>query len=239
MRATGMQDFEEHPRRRLFQGLLPFPPDPLGRQFSQHARCDHLAHQRQGFGRNGKAQRCQPAGEPGHAQDAQRVFHEGWRDMPQQARRQIASAAEGIDQRAIAGARDGVDGEVAPAQILLQRHSRLGMNREAAMTRAALALGAGERIFLARAGVEEDRKITAHLPKALRAHLRGGRPEDDVIALVHRQAQQLVAHRTADEIGLQRVFLFQVGHGRLVCRCGLMAKWLDGRHGSAGIVFTS
>ena len=81
-----------------------------------------LPHQRQRFIRNVKAQRRITRSETRHAQDAHRVFGKGFRYVAQQARFEVSLPAVGIDD--ISGAVFGhrVDGEVAPAQIVLERH---------------------------------------------------------------------------------------------------------------------
>ena len=52
-------------------------------------------------------------GEACNAQDAHRVLAEGLGDVPQHLAPQVQLAAEGVDERAVLGLRDRVDGEVA------------------------------------------------------------------------------------------------------------------------------
>jgi hypothetical protein len=63
---------------------------------------------------------------------------------------------------------------------------------------AGLALGAGQRIFLVRSGMQENREILAHRLEAARQHILGRSANDDVIAILNRQTEQLVADRSAD-----------------------------------------
>ena len=82
---------------------------------------------------------------------------ETWRST---LRLEIAPAAEGIDEGAVRRLRDGVDGQVAPREILLERDFGPEFDREAAIARRTLALEARQRIFLvglADAGTPESR----------------------------------------------------------------------------------
>ena len=120
--------------------------------------------------------------------------------MAQHAALQIRLAAEGVDQR-VAVLGDGVDGEVAAGEVLRQRHaSRLP--GEALVARAGFALGAGERVLLAGPRMQEDWKVAPDLPKAALLHLFWRGAHNHPIALAYRSAQQFVAHRAANEIGL-------------------------------------
>src|SRR5205823_3516300 len=82
----------------------------------------------------------------------------------------------------------GVDGEIAPLQILLQGHLGRGLRREAAIAGRDLALAPRERVLLASLRMQEHRELAPHRqvtgalqllrlrpdphpPPALRAHL--------------------------------------------------------------------
>ena len=60
--------------------------------------------------------------------------------------------------RSVGVARDGVDGEVAPRQVLFQRHVRRGIDLEALVAARRLALGARQRIFFVRRGCRNTGK---------------------------------------------------------------------------------
>ena len=111
--------------------------------------------------------RSKRAAKARHAQDAHRVLDKSRADMAQNACLDIAHAAIGIDEAPICIPGDGIDGEVAPRQILLQRHLGRGMDLEALVAARRLALGAGQGIFLMSPGMKKDRKILAHRPEAL------------------------------------------------------------------------
>jgi hypothetical protein len=84
------------------------------------------------------------------AEDAHRVLAERVGHVAQPAALQVGLAVVRIDQPALVVLRDRVDGEVAPRQVLLQRDLGLGMEREAVVAARGLALGARQRVFLAR-----------------------------------------------------------------------------------------
>src|SRR5258706_7906033 len=111
---------------------------------------------------------------------------------------QVPFAAVGIDERAVLRARHRVDGEVAAPQILLERHFGRGMECEAPVSRGGLALGAGERVFLVRPGMEEHREVRSHRSKLAPHHFLGSRSDDDIVAVLHREPEQLIADRAAD-----------------------------------------
>ena len=105
-----------------------------------------------------------------------RVFLEGLAHVAEHARAQVGLAAQRVDQLAIGLARNGVDGEIAAAQIVFQRHVDTGMEGEALVAVAGLALGAGERVFLFGARMQEHRKIAAHGHEAPARHILGVAP---------------------------------------------------------------
>jgi hypothetical protein len=94
--------------------------------------------------------------------------------------------------------RDGIDGEVAPRQILFKRYRRIGLEHEAVIPAAGLAFGARQRVLLAAARMQEDRKILADGPIALRHECFGRGADHHVIAIHHRSTQQSIANRAAD-----------------------------------------
>ena len=95
--------------------------DSLGYQRIDFAAGDHRAHQRRCFGRDREAQRREARGEARKPEDAHRILGEGRRHMPQHARRKVVLATVRVDQRAVGGARDRVDGQVASLEVVLER----------------------------------------------------------------------------------------------------------------------
>ena len=86
------------------------------------AASDHLLHQRQGF--RGDAEISKAGGEAGEAEDTYRIFGKGGADMTQDFGRNIALTVEGVDQRAVIGTGDGVDGQVAAGKVVFKRDVR-------------------------------------------------------------------------------------------------------------------
>ena len=113
----------------------------------------------------------------------------------------IANTAEWIDQRAVIRLCDGVDGEVAAAQVFFQCYRRISVDHEAAIAAPALAFGAGQRMFFAGLRMQEHREVAAHRFEAQRQHGFGRAADHHVIVVAGVQAQQLVADGAADEIG--------------------------------------
>ena len=111
-------------------------------------------------------------------------------------------AVERVDDAALLVARDRVDREVAAREVLLERHVGRGVELEAVIAARGLALGARERVLLVRLRMQEHREIPADGLVAELDHLLGRRADDDVVAVLHRQAEQLVAHRAADGVDL-------------------------------------
>src|SRR6185369_78263 len=75
---------------------------------------------------------------------------------------------------------------------------------EAAVAGSGLALGARERVLLARRRIEEDGKVASDGDVAGGAQLFGIGADDDPVAIAARQSEQLVTHCAADEIALHR-----------------------------------
>ena len=201
-RAAGAQHLEEHRGALRAQRPDHLLPHPLRHQGIDLATGHHLAHQGHGLVGHAKTQRRQAGGKARHPQDAHRILDEGRRDMAQQACLEIPPAAVGVDQMTGLVACHGIDGQVAPLQVLLQRHLGRGMKDKAVITGRGLALGARQGMFLVRLGVQEHREFLAHRAEAPRHHLLGRGPHHHPVALIHGQAEQRIAHRPTDQIGL-------------------------------------
>lgn len=124
--------------------------------------------------------------------------------MAEDARGEVAAAAVGVDQAAVLGARDRVDREVAAQQVLFERDLGRGVADEAGVAVAGLALGARERVFLVGVRMQEDREVAADRAEAAREHLVGRAADHHPVTILHRQAEQGVAHRPAHDIGLHQ-----------------------------------
>ena len=53
--------------------------------------------------------------------------------------------------------------------------------------------------------MQENREIPADRAEAGGDHVLGRGADHDVVAVLHRQAQQFVAHRAADDVGLHAI----------------------------------
>ena len=201
-RAAIAQHADHARGARFHQPARELLPHAFGDQVVDLAGSHHPAHQRQGLGRDREVGEARS--EARHAQDAQRVLGEGGRHVAEEARRKVALAAAGVDQRAVLGARDRVDGEVAALQVFFERDLGRGMTDEAGVAVARLALGARERVFLAGVRMQEHREVTPDRAKAAREHLFGGAADHDPVAVLDRQPEQGVAHRPADNVGLHQ-----------------------------------
>ena len=188
-RTAVAQDLNEHIRTRLQQRAGDFLPAALGGEGGQFAGVAEATHQRHGRGGDAKTQWCIAGGEAGDPQHAQRVFGEGRGNVAQEPCLQVALAAMGIDQAALLVFGHGVDGQVAADQVFFQGDVRAGVEGEAAVAAAALALGTRQGVFLAGFGVEKHRKIRAHRAKAQRQHLLGRGTDHDPVDLVDRSSE--------------------------------------------------
>ena len=122
--------------------------------------------------------------------------------MAQHPRIDVAHAAERIDQVAFLALGDRVDGEVAPRQILLERHRGIGVHHESGVAARGLALGARQRVFLGGLRMQEHREVAPDLFESGRQHRLDAFAHHHVIAVAAFDAEQAIADRAADEIAL-------------------------------------
>ena len=80
------------------------------------------------------------------------------------------------------------------------------MKTEAVVARPGFAFSAGQRVFLVRGRVQEDRKLLANRAKATHQQIVRGRTDHDPVAFADRPAQQFIAHRAADQIDFHYVY---------------------------------
>ncbi len=95
----------------------------------------------------------------------------------------------GIDQSAVGRLRDGVDRQVAPCKILFERHLGPEFDGESAVAGRYLAFQARQRVFLVAVGVQEHRKIAAHLAIFQAQQLLAGASDHHPVALLDGQPQ--------------------------------------------------
>jgi len=167
---------------------------------------DHGPPKRQGLRRHGEPHRREAGGKPRQAQQPHRVFGKGIGNVTQHPRGDVGGAAKRVDQAAVCGLGDGVDAEIAPGQILLQRHRRIGIDHEATIAPPGLALGPGQSIFLVALRVQENRKVPADRLVAKRQHLFRRAAYHHPVAVPADPTEQPVAHGAADQIGLHLPF---------------------------------
>ncbi|EWS52710.1 hypothetical protein X551_04498 [Methylibium sp. T29] len=198
--AAFAQQLEHARRARLHQAAREFLPHAFGDEVVDLAAVDHAAHQGQRLGCDGKPiearrEACDP-------QDAHRVLGEGRRHVAEHTGCQVALAAVGVDQRAVGRAGDGVDGQVAPCQVLFQRHVRCGVEAEAVIARTRLAFGACECVLLVRLRVQEDREVASDRQEAGVEHLLRCAADDHPVPVSTGDSQQFVADGAADNKNL-------------------------------------
>ena len=201
-RAALAQHGEQARRCRLHQPARQFLPDPLGHQRIDLAGGHHPLHQRLRCGCHAEVGKAR--GKARQPQDSHRVLGKGGAHVAQHARGQILPSAVRIDQRAVGSLRDGVDGQVAPREVVLQRHLGRGVEGKAVVAGRGLALGACQRVFLVRLRVQEDGKVAPHWPVAGLDHLLRGGAHHHPVAVGNRPSEQGVAHAAAHGVDLHR-----------------------------------
>ena len=173
----------------------------------QFTRGDHCVAQLQRFCCNGETKRgeaCVKAHQPQHAQ---RVFGESGRNVAQHPCLHIGLTAVRVNQPSVGRLRHRVDGQIAAQQIRFQRHLRRKIEGEGLVPAPGLALLPCQCIFLARLWMQKHRKILADLTETLRQHFFRRCADHDPIAVMHRQAEQSIAHRAADQKNLHCILL--------------------------------
>ena len=182
--AAIAQHLEKHTGAGLAQRLFGFLPYALGHQGVYLSLFDHLAHQGQGFRSHLKSQRGETRGEAREPQDPHRIFDEGGRNMAQHAGLQVALPAERVDERPIAGLRDGIDGQIAPREILLETDFGPELDRKAAISGRSLSLAASQRIFFVGLRMQEHREVAAHFAIFEAQQLIAGAPDHHPVAFL-------------------------------------------------------
>src|SRR5690606_2994736 len=102
-----------------------------------------------------------------------------------------------VDKATIGATCNGIDGQVAPREVFFKCDFRRGMDHEAGVAEAALALGACQGVFLATLRMQEYREVTAHLAVTGSQHRVARAAHYHPVAVLDRQAEQGITHRTA------------------------------------------
>ena len=205
-RAAFLQHRQHARRARFHQSFRHFLPHAFGHQGIDFAVLHHPAHQLHGGRCHRKSMKT--GGKAGQAQDAHGVFAERVGDVAEDFVLDILHTAERVGQGAILGLCDGVDGQIAPHQVVFQGDVGRRVEDKAPVAGRRLAFRAGQGVFFLRLRVQEDGEILADGPEALAQHILGRGADDDMVVVFHGQAQQLVAHRATDRVNLHGELLF-------------------------------
>ncbi len=174
-RAAVAQDLEKDLRVTGGEGVFCLFPDALRRQVFQLARLGHGRHQCHCLIGNTEAQMGVTRGKARHAQDAERIFRECRGDMAQKTVAQVILPAVGVDDMAVFVLGEGVNGEIAAQQILLQRYIRRGVAGESRIAGTGFPLGTRQGVLFPAFRVQKHGKIATYLLVARVEHLfRGG-----------------------------------------------------------------
>jgi hypothetical protein len=90
--------------------------------------------------------------------------------------------------------------EDAPAEIFLKRHIGCDMKGKAVIAASALALGARQRVFLARVRMQKNREVATDGTEPFSDHFFRCRTHDHVVTIRNRPTEELVAHRAPHTI---------------------------------------
>ena len=105
---------------------------------------------------------------------------------------------------------------------MFKRDGRIANHIKAAVAARGFAFAPRERVLFFRARMQKHREILADRNETARKHLFYARADNHPIAIAHRQPEQAIAHRPADQIN------FQIGgwvfnlRGHLRCHSGVI-----------------
>ena len=198
--AAGAQHLQHARGASGHQTLGQLLPHAFAHQGIHFSSKHHVLHQ--GLGGRGHCKVRPARGKARHAQDAHRVFAKRIGHMAQQFGFQVALAAMWVDQLALFVLGDGVDGQVAPRQVLLEGDIGRRMHHKAFVARRGFALGAGQGMFFSGVRVQKHRKVFAHGGEPRRHHGLGRAAHHHPVAVGVGHPEQGVPHRTTDQIGL-------------------------------------
>lgn len=199
------------------QCLERFLPDTFRHQRVDLACACHLRHQFDGLWRDTELQMPETGGKAGRAQNPHRIFDESVGHVTQQPCLDVGGTVVRIDQSALLIFGNRVDGEVTPREILFECDIGSGIYIEALVTATGFALGAGQRIFFAGFGVQENRKIGADLAKPIVQHVLRRCTDDNPVSVAGRFTQQTITNSTTDAIDFHRdILATAVGRQRVI-----------------------
>src|SRR5690606_16442000 len=101
-------------------------------------------------------------GKTGYPQNSQWVFGKRGRNMAKDFSVEIGSAVIGVDDSAVGGFGDGVDGQIATNQVVFKADFQPGIKTESFVALTGFALGAGQGELFTTLGMNKNRKIPAH-----------------------------------------------------------------------------
>src|ERR1700690_4341391 len=122
--------------------------------------------------------------------------------MTQYASLQVALPAERVDERASVVLRHGIDGQIAPREILLESDFRSELDRKAAIPGRSLSLASGQRIFFVGLRMQEHGKVASHFTIIETQQFVAGAPYHHPVAFLNGQTQQRVSNGAANQIHL-------------------------------------
>src|SRR5699024_239325 len=124
-----------------------------GGQMLQFPTGDKLMHELPSLVGNGKAELAITRQKACRTQYAQGILDKGYRNMTQHPGLQIFESPIGVDEFALPVLGHRVDSEVATRQVLLQGNVGAGMNDEAGIPMAGLALGTRQSVLFMGVGM--------------------------------------------------------------------------------------
>ena len=143
--------------------------------------------------------------------------------MSQQAVVQVFFAAVRIDQFTVGCFGHGINGQVTAQQVLFQRNAGAGIGLKAGVARAGFTLGTCECVFFLCLRMQEHREILAHRLIAECQHGLCRAADHHPVTFPDGESQQLVTHRTTDQVGFHCGCRCLSGAPRLAAKCRIMA----------------
>ena len=125
----------------------------------------------------------------------------------------ILHAAVRVDDSTAVVHGHGVDRQVTPLEVLLERHAGICVKYKPMVAAGGFSLSTGERIFLMRLRVKKYREVRADGGEALFKHFLGRGAHDDPVTVsacghvMARLTKKHVTHVSADGINLHKLKL--------------------------------
>ena len=203
---AALEEHLEHPLGGLrFEPLLKFRLHALGNERVGFPRVDHAAHERHRLGGHREFREARRKARA--PENAHRVLGKRFAHVPEHASSQISGAAVGVGEVPVRIHRDRVDREIAPTEVVFERHVGRGVKDEPVVAGRGFALRARERVLLMGLRVKEDRKVAAHGLEPAAHHRLGRLAQNDPVAVLgtHGEAfffEETVADPAADDVAL-------------------------------------